>query len=149
MIEFLLDNKFIVPFFSTVGASLTIIILQSIHNFDKERKKKLYTVAYMAAVAQRLLHSSLVIKQNTIIPHIEAAKQIISGNQDLLNKTFLSDEFDILNEGMPEFNSLPEDYKVLLGYDDIDLLHAFETIIYMNKNDITRNNLNSFVKLNL
>jgi hypothetical protein len=75
MIEFLLDPKFLIPFLSTAGASLTIIILQSIYRVDNDRKKKLYTVAYMTEVSFRLFQSRLILKKNTIIPHIEAAKK--------------------------------------------------------------------------
>lgn len=149
MIDFILNPKFLIPFLSTAGASLTIIILQSIHRVDSDRKKKLYTVAYMTDVSLRLLQSSLILKKNTIIPHIEAAKKMIAGDQDLLKKTFLADEFDILTDGAIDFNNLPEEHKVLVGYNDIQLLQAFETILYLNRIDKTRNTLNDFVKLNL
>jgi len=149
MINFILDPKFLIPFLSTAGASLTIIILQSIHRIDADRKKKLYTVAYMTDVGLRLLQSSLILKKNTIIPHIEATEKIISGNRDLLKKTFLADEFDILTDGSIGFNNIPEEHKVLVGYDDIHLLQAFETLLYLISIDTTRNNLNDFVKHNL
>jgi hypothetical protein len=149
MIDFILNPKFLIPFLSTVGASLTIIILHSIHRIDNERKKKLYTVGYMVDVSFRLLQSRLILRKNTIIPHIEAAKKMIAGDRDLLSKTFLADEFDILTDGTIDFNNLPEEYKVLVGYDDIQLLQAFETILYLNRIDKTRNSLNEFVKQNL
>lgn len=149
MIEFVLDTKFIVPFLSTVGASLTIIILQSIHRGDIERKKKLYTIAYMTAAALRLFQSALILKKHTIIPHIKAAKQIIEGDQDLLNTAFLLDDFDVFTGNAIEFNTLPEDCKVLIGYDDIDLLHSYEALVGISKDKSTGSNFNSFVKLNL
>lgn len=149
MIDFLLNPKFLIPFLSTAGAALTIIILQSIHRVDSERKKKLYAVAYMADVSLRLLQSSLILRKNTIMPHIEAAKNMITGDRDLLKKTFLADEFDILTDDPIAFSNIPEEYKVLIGYDDIVLLQAFETIQYLNRTHKTRNNFNNFVKLNL
>ena len=149
MIEFLLNPNFLIPFLSTVGASLTIIILHSIYRFTNDRKKKLYTVSYMADVSFRLLQSNLILKNNTILPHIEAAKKMIDGDQNLLNKTFLADEFDILTDSTIEFNHLPEEYKVLVGYDNIQLLQSFEIILYLEKNDKTQNSFNEFVKQNL
>ncbi|WP_337287828.1 hypothetical protein [Candidatus Methylomirabilis sp.] len=149
MIDFILNPKFFIPFLSTAGASLTIIILQSIYRIDTDRKKKLYTVSYMAAVSLRLLQSSLILKNNTIVPHIEAAKKIISGDQDLLEKTFSTDEFDVLTDGTIEFNAIPEERKVLIGFDDIELLQAFEMLQCLNKIDNTRQSLNEFVKDNL
>lgn len=38
---------------------------------------------------------------------------------------------------------------MLVGYDDMQLLQAFETILYLNRIDKTRSSLNDFVKLNL
>lgn len=149
MIDFVLNPKFLIPFLSTAGASLTIIILQSIHKIDVDRKKKLYTVAYMADVCLRLLQTSLIIKNSTIIPHIEAAKKMIAGDKELLKKTFLADEFDILTDNAINFNNLPEEHKVLIGYDDIEFLQAFETVLYMHKLDKTKSSFNEFVKLNL
>jgi len=149
MKEFLLNPNLLIPFLSTVCASLTIIILYSIHRYLNDRKKKLYTIAYMVDVSFRLLQTNLILKNNTILPHIEAVKKMIAGDQDLLIKTFLADEFDILTDSTIEFNHLPEEYKVLVGYDNIQLLQAFETILYLTRNDKTRNNFNEFVKQNL
>jgi hypothetical protein len=74
---------------------------------------------------------------------------MIEGDESLIRKTFLADEFDILTDSAIDFNNLPEEYKVLVGYDDILLLQAFETISYLNRIDKTRNSFNEFVKLNL
>jgi len=149
MIDFLSNPNFLLPFLSTVGASLTIIILHSIYRFTNDRKKKLYTVAHMVNVSFQLLQTNLILKKNTILPHIEVAKRMIAGDQDLLNKTFLADEFDILTDMTIEFYDLPEEYKVLVGHDNIQLLQSFEAILYLNKNDKTQNSLNEFVKQNL
>lgn len=149
MINFILNPQFLIPFLSTAGASLTVIILQSIHKIDTDRKKKLYTVAYMTAVAVRLLQSSLIIKKSTIIPHINATEKILKGDHELLEKMFLADEFDILTDVAIEFNNIPEEHRVLIGYDDIHLLQAFEALLHFNKIESTKNSLNSFVKNNL
>lgn len=149
MINFILNPNFLIPFLSTAGASLTVIILQAIHRIDSDRKKKLYTVAYMTVVGVRLLQSSLIIKKNTILPHINATEKILKGDQDLLEKMFLADEFDILTDGAIEFNNIPEAHRVLVGYDDIHLLQAFEALLHFNRIDSTKNCLNDFVKTNL
>ena len=149
MIDFILNPKFLIPFLSTAGASLTIIILQSLHKIHVERKKKLYTVSYMTDVCLRLLQSSLIIKNYTIVPHIEAAKKITAGDKNLLKTMFLADEFDILTDDAINFNNLPEEYKVLIGYNDITFLQAFDTVLYLYKIDKTKNSLNDFVKVNL
>jgi len=149
LIDFILDPKFLIPFLSTVGASLTIIILHSIHKIDIERKKKLYTVSYMTDVCVRLFQASLIIKNNTIIPHITAAKQMMAGDKDLLTKTFLADEFDVLTDDPVNFNNIPDEYKVLIGYDSVEFLQSFEMVLYLSKNDKTKNSLNVFVKSNL
>ena len=83
----------------------------------------------MTDVTVRLLHSSLIIQNNTILPHIKATKRIIDGDSNLLNTTLLADEFDILTDGAMKFNHLPEEYKVLIGYDNLRLIQCFETIL--------------------
>jgi hypothetical protein len=149
MIDFLLNPKFLIPFLSTAGASLTVIILQSIHKIDVERKKKLYTVSYMTTACVRLLQASLIIKNNTIIPHITAANQMMAGNNELLKKTFLADEFDVLTDGPINLSNLTEEHKVLIGYDSIDLLQSFEIVLNHCKIEKTKNTFNEFVKSNL
>jgi len=103
----------------------------------------------MVDVAFRLLHSSFILQKNTILPHIEATKMMLAGDQDLLNKTLLADEFDILTDSSMKFNHLPEEYKVLVGYDNLRLIQSFETILYMYENDSKRKSLNEYVKMNL
>lgn len=149
LIAFILDPKFLIPFLATAGASLTIIILQSIHKIDVESKNKLYTVSYMTDACVRLLQASLIIKNNTIIPHITAAKQIMAGDNELLKKMFLTDEFDVLTDDPINLNNIPEENKVLIGYDSIAFLQSFEMVLYLFKIEKTKNSFNKFVKSNL
>lgn len=149
MLELILNPAFYIPLLSTAGASLTIIVLQSIHGIDKERKQKLFATSYMTSIAVRLLQSSLVIKNNTITPHIKAAKKILTGDKDLLETMFLSDEFDILSEQYINYSGVPENHKILIGYDNIDLLQTFETMVYLSSITSSNNDFNNFVKDNL
>ncbi|MBU3915095.1 hypothetical protein KKA14_06120, partial [bacterium] len=139
----------LIPFLSTAGASLTIIALQSIRKIDIERKKKLYAVSYMTDVCVRLLQASLIIKNNTITPHITAAKQIMAGDNELLKKMFLADEFDVLTDEPVKFTNIPEEYKVLIGYDSIKFLQSFEMVLYLYRLEKIKNSFNEFVKVNL
>jgi hypothetical protein len=148
-LEFFSDEKFLVPFIATLGASLTIIALQFISRYIRESRQRIYAATYMADVCMRLLHSEFILKKHTIDPHIEAAKKIIEGDRDLLETTLLSDEFDILTAGSIEFSHLPQDYKLLIGYDDIRLLQMFEMVGYLHMNESNRVSLNEFVKNNL
>ncbi len=58
----------------------------------------------MTDVTVRLLQSSLIIQGKTILPHIEATKRILKGDSELLEKTLLADEFDILTDSPKRFN---------------------------------------------
>jgi hypothetical protein len=149
MKEFLLNPNLLIPFLSTISAALTIIFLHFIQRYINDRKKKLYAIAYMVDVSFKLLYTNLLLQNNTILPHIEASKRMISGDQDLLDIMFSADEFDILTDNIMGFSHLPEEYKILIGYDDIKLLQEFETILYLNRNDKTGKNFNEFVKQNL
>lgn len=94
--NFFWDEKFLVPFLATVGASLTMVLLLFISKFVNDHRKKLYAINYISNVCLIVLKSSLILKKHTIDPHIEATKRILSGNNKLLDDMFLSDEFDIL-----------------------------------------------------
>ncbi len=150
---FFTDEKFTIPFlstlFATIGASFTILLIQFINRHIKDKKKKIYATSYIADVCFRVLKSNLILKKHTVIPHIEAAIKILEGDDDLLNKMFLADEFDILTDKSFDYNILSEEYKILLGCDDISLIQAYETLIYMTRNDKTRMSFNDFVKQNL
>jgi hypothetical protein len=149
MKEFLLDPKFLIPFLSTLGASCTILAIHTTSSFFKTIKRKIYAIAYMTDVTVRLLQSSLIIQGKTILPHIEATKRILKGDFELLEKTLLGDEFDILTDSPMCFNHLPEEYKVLIGYDNLRLVQCFETILYLHENESKRKHFNEFVKINL
>lgn len=149
MIDFIQDEKFIIPFLSTLGASLAIIIGQQISLFLERQRKKLYCIGYITDVADKLLYSHLIIKKNTILPHIKATKEIINGNYQLLDVMFTADEFDILTGKTMEFNHLPAEYKLLVGFDSIHTLQSIEFITSLSIDDSSKVNLNDFVKNNL
>jgi len=149
MIKFLLDEKFLIPFLSTLGASMAIIIGQQIFGFSSRQRKKLYCINYISDAANRLLNSNLIIKKHTVLPHIVAAKKILTGDSELLDNMFIADEFDILNSKGIEFNHLPDEYKLLVGYDSMSTLQTIEFFQSLLRDDSAKTNLNGFVKLNL
>ena len=103
----------------------------------------------MTDACVRLLQASLIIKNNTIIPHLKASKQIMAGDNDLLKTMFLADEFDVLTDDSVNFNNIPEVYKVIIGYDSIEFLQSFEMVLYLYRVEKTKNSFNDFVKSNL
>jgi hypothetical protein len=146
---FFTGDKFLIPFLSTLGAALTVIILQFIHRYINDRKKKIYAIGYIMHDCFLLLQSNLILKKHTIIPHLEAIKKITAGDDELLKTMFLADEFDILTDKPVDIDHLPEEYKILLGNDDITLVKSYETLIYLNKSTTTEEVFNDFVKNNL
>jgi len=146
---FFTDEKFLTPFLSTLGAALTIIMLQFIHRYINDRKKKIYAIGYIMHDCLGLLRSNLILKKHTIIPHIDVIKKIIGGDEKLLNTMFLADEFDILTDKPIDIDHLSEEYKVILGNDDINLVKSYETLNYLNKSIKTGEVFNDFVKNNL
>jgi hypothetical protein len=147
--EFLMNEKIYLPLLATLGASLAIIGFQAINRFEKEQKQKIYAINYMLDVAFRILSSTLVIKNHTIVPHIEATKRIIQGDSELLEEMLLTDEFDILKASPMDFSHLPNEFKVLVGYDKIELVQMFDTFLYVAAVDENRLHLIEFVKSNL
>ena len=107
----------------------------------------MYAIAYLVDIAFRTLFSDLLLKRSTILPHIEVAKRILAGDAELLRTTFLADEFDVLTDASVDFDFLPDEHKILLGADDIDLVRAYEFIVYANKNNATQRSLNEFIKI--
>ncbi len=103
----------------------------------------------MADVLSKLVQSELLIQKHTIGPHIEAAKRILSGDNQLLELTLDTDEFDILAAGPLTFIGLPDDHKLLVGYDNIQIVQAFDTLLYMHADDTNRLALRSFAAENL
>lgn len=150
---FFTDEKFLIPFlsalFATLGASLTILLIQFSRRYIKDKKKKIYATSYISDVCFRVLTSNLILKKHTVIPHIEATQRILKGDKELLNTMFLADEFDILTDKSVNFNILSDEYKILIGCDDISLIQSYEALIYMINNDKTCSNFNEFVKHNL
>ena len=144
-----MNEKIYLPLLATLGASLAIIGFQAINRYEKEQKQRVYAVNYMLDVAYRILSSTLVIKNHTIVPHIEATKRIIKGDSELLEQMLLTDEFDILKASPMEFSHLPNEFKVLVGYDDIELVQMFDTFLYVSGADENRLHLLEFVKSNL
>lgn len=149
MISFISNPNFLIPLLSTLGATFTILSLQAIHSYLKNKEKKLYALSYMLDVSRSLLHSSIIVQARTITPHIEAIIQILQGNRKLLHDMFYADDIDILTDKAMEYNHLPEEYTVLIGYDNLRLIQTFRTILYMHENNSKRKSLNDFVKANL
>lgn len=147
--DFLSSQNFLIPFLATLGASLTVIIIERFGRIRIEKKKKIYALAYMSDALFRLLLISITMKKHTIIPHITAIKKIISGDDQLLDKIFSMDDFDILTDKPIKFDHLPREYKILLGYDDITLVQMYETLGYLSENDKTKDTFNHFTKENL
>lgn len=149
MLEFFLNEKFIIPLLATLGASSTIILMQFYARRVKETKQKIYAVNYICDVAYRILFSEFILLRHTIKPHIEVTERITEGDHELLTKTFLTDEFDILKAHSPSFSHLPNEFSLQIGYDDINLVQIFETLLYLSSSEINRKDLNEFVKNNL
>lgn len=143
------DDRFVLPFFSTVGAAVTLLLLQFVSRLVADKKRKIYAAAYILDACCRIQKSAFILLKHTILPHIEATQRILKGETDLLEDMFMADEFDILKAGPIAYSHLSEEQKVLLGYDDIDLVQMFETINYLASSDTNRLNLNDFVKNNL
>lgn len=137
------------PFLATAGASFTILLVQTLNQYRKEHRQRLYAVGYMADVIHKLVESELIIQKHTIRPHIEATKRILSGDHKLLELTLDSDEFDILSAGPITFMNLPDDHKLLVGYDNIQILQAFDTLLYLHIDDTNRLALRDFVAVEL
>jgi|CXWL01.1.fsa_nt_gi hypothetical protein len=144
-----LTSQLWLPFVATAGASLTVLAIQSLNQFRKEHRQRIYAVGYMADVLYRGVQSELIIQKHTVDPHIEAIKRMLSGDRALIELTLDTDEFDILSAGPMSFVQLPENYKLLVGYDDIHIIQAFDALLYLHSNDTTRLALRSFVAENL
>jgi len=143
------NDKFLVPFCATVGASITLLLLQFVTRWVMDGRKKVYAVAYTLDACHRIRSSSFILLRHTVLPHLEATKRILKGDANLLETIFMADEFDILTARPVDYNHLSEEHKVLLGYDDIELVQMFDAVSYLLLNDANRLNLNSFVKENL
>ncbi len=109
------NDKFLVPFYATVGAAITLLLLQFVNRRVMDKRKKLYAVAYILDVCYRIQKAAFILQKHTILPNIEATKRILGGDKDLLENMFMADEFDILTAGPVDFNHLSEEHKVLLA----------------------------------
>ncbi len=143
------DERFLLPFYTTISAAITLLLLQHVARLVADRRKKLYAVAYILDACFRLQKSAFILLKHTILPHIEATKRVLDGDSDLLETMFLADEFDILKAGPVAYDHLSEDTKALLGYDDIELVQLFDSINYLCLVDTNRQELNVFVKEHL
>jgi hypothetical protein len=148
-IKLITNHEFLILFSSTVVASATMILLQFIGQFVSDRRRKLYAVSYFIDVAFRMLFSSLTMKKHTIIPHITATKKIIAGDRELLKTMFLADEFDVLTDEPFQPHNLSEDFNVLIGIDNMNLVQMYEFLFYSSKNVGTQKCFNNFVIKNL
>jgi hypothetical protein len=137
------------PLLATVGASFTVLAAQSLNQYRKEHRQRLYAIGYMADVVRRLVQSELIIQKHTIIPHIEATKRILSGDRELLELALDTDEFDILAAGPITFMRVPDDHKILVGYDNIQIVQAFDALLYLHADDTNRLALRAFVSKHL
>jgi len=123
--------------------------MQFINRYIQDHRKKVYSISYISNLSFQLIHSEFILKKHTIQPHIEATERIIGGDEDLLVTTLESDEFDILTAKAMKNTHLPQEYKLLIGYDNIDLIQMYEYINYLSENEYTRETLNKFVSGNL
>jgi hypothetical protein len=140
------SDKLVLPLLATLGASLTILFIQLNSRRIKETKQKIYTASYIMHQCYKILFSELSIVKATISPHIKAIERILEGDEKLLTTMFLTNEFDILKVPSPPIANLPDDYLLMVGYDDILLVSMYETLAYINRDDASRQDLNECVK---
>jgi hypothetical protein len=144
--SFFSSSEFLVPFLAALFASLTIIYVNFVNRRIVENKKRLYAVTYIADVSYRIAASTLVLRKHTLSPHLQAAEQMLLGDDELLLQCFEADDFYVATDSPMTFNALPEEQKILIGLDDIDLLQSFEAIVYMHADNGRSRDLNSFVR---
>lgn len=132
-----------------MGAALIIMYINFVNRRVKENKQKVYAATYILDSSMRMLSSEFVIIAHTIKPHIEASYRIAKGDPKLLETMLLSDEFDILTDAYPNFSHIPNEFLLQLGYDNLELVQVYDTLIYLSQCNSTRISLNNFVKENL
>ncbi len=128
---------------------MVIIYINSINRRVKESKQKIYAATYILDSSMRMLSAELIVLVHTIKPHIDASYRIAKGDQKLLETMLLTDEFDILTEAGPDFSHIPNEFSLQIGYDDLELVQVYDTLLYLFRSDSTRKSLNNFVKENL
>ena len=129
--HFFFEEKFLVPFLSTLVASVTVLLVNRINARSNRQRKKIYATTYMADSFQRALHSNLIIKVHTILPHLEAIQKIIDGDNGLLYDMIINDDVDVLQDKAFRFMSLPDEYKVLVANDDVELVQIWDALNYL------------------
>ena len=143
--SFLKDEKFLFPFFSTLGATITVLLFQFIQRVVSEKKKKIFAISYIYDVCFRIFEVNMILKKHTILPHIEAIERVFNGEVKLLKEMFESGDFKILPDKSLYFSLLPEEYRVLLGCDNIRLIQAFEAMVYLYSQSSNSEALNNHV----
>lgn len=142
-------TSFLPPFLSTLMASLTILILEHTRKADSERKGKLYAIACVLDIAYRELLSCLILNKRTVTPHIRAINLVLEGNTNILNQMFKINDVDVMKTPPSSSNFLPENYKALIGIDDVQLVAMHDTLKYLQELDDHRLELNIYVQKNL
>lgn len=131
--DFFYRDKFLVPFLATLVASLTILSVNNLNERSRRTSKKVYAATYIAESLRRALHSYLILKVDTIIPHLQAVDKVLDGDARILRALIENDEVEILQGKNFTFPSLPEDYKVLLGIDDVTIIQMWDTFRYLQE----------------
>ncbi|MCF8054090.1 MAG: hypothetical protein K9K75_02580 [Deltaproteobacteria bacterium] len=146
---FFQNEKFLFPFFSTLGATLTVLIFQFVSRYVSEKKKKIFAISYMYDVSLRVIEANLILKKHTILPHIGAIERAFEGEAKFVHALFESDDFKILTDNSLNFSLLPEEHKVLIGCDNIKLIQAFEAMLYFFGLKTKSEQLNTHATVNL
>lgn len=150
------NPNFLLPFLSTLGASLTIIILGFFARLRTEKRQKLLTINYIMDMSYRTLLETAILKKHTVKPHIIAIEKILNGDIKLLAELFKMDDFHILTE-KPEVHSyLPNEYLLQVGTDNLKLMQLYNHLLVLKKeytasdnlNVIVSNHLNDWMKFN-
>lgn len=146
MLDLINNSAVLAAFFATLGASLSIMILGLISRTLNIQKQKIYAITVMASWAVRQLQSEAFLKEKTISPHIDATKKILEGDRELLNKLLVADEFDILTASNISIGSIPENFKLAIGFSNLRLIQVYEAAQGMATDEYDRTCLNEFVK---
>lgn len=137
------------PFFATIAGASTVIVIEAISKFFRDKKKKLYAINTIVYTYTKILHMQLILKKMTIQPHIDGVKRMIAGDKHLLAKTFLADEFDVLTDDTMNFDLLSNEYKILIAQDKLDYVQIYEMICKLLVSRKATDTLNLFVRDNL
>ncbi|HED37546.1 MAG TPA: hypothetical protein ENI76_04775 [Ignavibacteria bacterium] len=100
----------------------------------------------MTSWAVRQLQSEAFLKEKTISPHIDATKKIMEGDRKLLEQLLVADEFDILTASNISIGSIPENFKLAIGFNNLRLIQLYEAAQGMAADEYDKTCLNEFVK---